>query len=80
MNEEALNGKPPTSFYVIAGAALIWDLLGVFAYVSQVRMSPEDLAALSEAQRMLIESTPAWSTAAFAIAVNGGALGSLPGA
>jgi peptidoglycan/LPS O-acetylase OafA/YrhL len=45
------------------------------AYIMQVTMSPEALAALPEAQRQLYETTPAWATAAFAIAVNGGALG-----
>ena len=40
-------------------------------------MTPEALAALPEAQRQLYESTPAWATAAFAVAVHGGALGCL---
>jgi len=74
---ELLNGAPPKSYYWIAGVALVWDLLGVMAYITSVTMSPEALAALPDAQRALYESTPAWATAAFAIAVNGGVLGSL---
>jgi hypothetical protein len=74
---ELLNGAPPKSYYWIAGVALVWDLLGVMAYVTSVTMSPEALAALPDAQRVLYESTPVWATSAFAIAVNGGALGSL---
>jgi len=76
MSEES-NNKLPTSFYVISGVALAWNLLGVMAYVMQVTMTPEAMNALPEAQRMLIESTPVWATSAFAIAVNGGALGCL---
>jgi len=74
MSEESLN-KAPKWFYIVAIAALIWNIMGVAAYVMQVTMTPEDLAALPEAQRTLYETTPAWATAAFALAVNGGAFG-----
>ena len=77
MSDDTNGGGPPRSFYVIAGVALVWNLLGVMAYIMQVTMSPEALGALPDAERMLIENIPAWVTAAFAIAVNGGALGAL---
>ena len=67
----------PKWFLIIGIGALVWNLLGVFAYIMQQTMSPADLAALSEAERNLYETTPAWATAAFAIAVHGGALGCL---
>ena len=76
MSEE-LTSKLPTSFYIISGAALVWNLLGVMAYVMQVTMTQDALNALPEAERMLIENAPVWATSAFAIAVNGGALGCL---
>lgn len=76
MSEES-SGKLPTSFYIISGAALVWNLLGVMAYVMQVTMTQEALNALPEAERMLLENAPVWATSAFAIAVNGGALGCL---
>ncbi len=68
---------PPRSFMTIAFAALIWNALGVMAYIMQVTMSPEAIAALPQNEQILYESVPAWATAAFAIAVNGGALGCL---
>jgi hypothetical protein len=67
----------PTWFMIVAVVLLVWNFMGVMAYIVQVTMTPEALAALPEAQRQLHESTPAWATAAFAIAVNGGALGCL---
>ena len=76
MSEEFTNNLP-RSFYLISGFALLWNLLGVMAYVGQVTMSEEVLNSLPEAQRLLYETVPAWATAAFAIAVNGGALGCL---
>lgn len=69
--------KAPTWFNIVAIVLLIWNLLGVMAYIVQVTMTPEALALLPDAQRELYENTPAWATAAFAIAVNGGALGCL---
>jgi len=72
---EAMKNMAPAWFMVVAGVLLVWNLFGVMAYIMNVTMSPEALAALPEAQRQLYETTPAWATAAFAIAVNGGALG-----
>lgn len=71
------SAKSPRSFLVVAGVGLVWNLLGISAYVSQVTMDPDALNALPEAERMLFENVPSWVTAAFAIAVNGGALGCL---
>lgn len=69
--------KPATWFWIVSGIALLWNLLGVMAYIAQVTMSPEALQALPENERTLIEATPPWATGAFAIAVWGGTLGAL---
>lgn len=69
--------KPPAWFWIVAAVALVWNLLGVSAFVMQVSMSPETLAALPEAERALYESFPLWALIAFAAAVFGGAVGSV---
>ena len=74
MSEELIT-KVPKWFTIVAAVLLVWNLLGVMAYIVQVMMSPEALAALPQEQRQLYENTPAWATAAFAVAVNFGALG-----
>jgi len=74
---ETTKNNAPAWFTIVAVVLLIWNLLGVMAYIMQVTMSPEALAALPDAQRQLYETTPEWATAAFAIAVNGGTLGCL---
>ena len=74
---EGRSVQSPKWFMLVSLIALVWNLLGVTAYIMQVTMSPEALAALPDAERALLESTPAWATGAFAIAVNGGALGCL---
>jgi len=68
--------KPPSWFWVVSVLALVWNGLGVMAYLGTVMMTPEAMQMLPEDQRALMESTPAWATAAFATAVWGGALGS----
>ncbi len=71
MNEK---NKPAKVFWVIGVVALLWNLMGVWAYLAQAYMSDEALAALPEAERALYENVPAWATAAFATAVFGGAI------
>ena len=67
--------KPTTSFWIIGIIALIWNLMGVFAYLQEAYMTVEDLAALPPDQQALFENIPAWVTGAYAFAVFGGALG-----
>ncbi len=71
----ATSSEPPRSFYIIGIAALIWNLIGVMTYVMQVTMNDAAMAALPEDQQAFIQNSPIWVTAAFAIAVNAGAMG-----
>lgn len=73
MSEESIGG-PPRSFLIISIAALVWNLLGVMSYLMEVTRSPEALAQMPEAERLLLETLPSWVTGAFAIAVFGGVL------
>jgi len=74
MSNESLN-KPPIWFLIIGVLALIWNLMGVGAYIAQAYMTDEALAALTESERVMYENLPTWYTAAFALAVFGGAIG-----
>jgi hypothetical protein len=67
----------PKWFKVVAILALIWNLMGVVAYLMRAFRGDEAIAALPEAERAYLQAVPAWATAAFAFAVWGGALGSL---
>lgn len=60
---------------MIGVVALVWNVLGIVNYFAQ--MDPDVLAAYRDSERAIVEGRPAWATAAFAIAVFGGALGSL---
>ncbi len=73
--KDKLTVKPPLWFWISSTLALVWNIMGVMAYLEVAYMSNETLAQLPEAERILYETQPAWVTAAFAIAVFGGALG-----
>jgi len=73
MSEESIGGTP-RSFLIIGIVALLWNLVGVMSYIMHVTISPEALANMPEAERALMESSPAWATGAFAIAVFSGTL------
>jgi len=74
---ETQTAKPPIWYWIIGAIALIWNALGVMAYLAQVTISKEAIAALPQAQQDLFSATPSWVMVAFAIAVFGGALGAI---
>jgi hypothetical protein len=68
--------KPSVAFWIIGVLALLWNIMGVSAYLFQVFATEEIIAALPPEQQaeMMIEH-PSWLTALFALAVFGGFLG-----
>ncbi len=68
--------KPTKSYWVISVLALLWNLLGVMAYLFQAFMTDEMIAQLpEEQQKEFLYDHPSWYTAIFALAVFGGFLG-----
>ena len=65
----------PKWFMPVAIVALLWNLMGCAAYLMDVMLSPEAIAAMSPDQRALYAARPIWAVALYAIAVWGGALG-----
>lgn len=73
-----MSQTPPPKWYMPAAiAGLLWNLLGCAAYLSDVMLSEEAVAAMTPAQQALYAARPSWAVAATAIAVWGGALGCL---
>ena len=64
--------KPTITFWIISAVALLWNISGVVAYLSQAYMTDEVLAALPEADQAYYNNVPGWVTGAFAIAVFAG--------
>ena len=76
---EEITGKPPMSFWLIGGVALVWNLFGMYIYVNQVTATVEGLAAAgyTPEQVEFMLAIPKWATSAFAIAVTTGVVGCL---
>lgn len=65
--------KPPLSYWPMVILGLLWNLMGCANYIMQT--SAETVATMPQAYQAIITNRPAWATAAFAIAVFGGAVG-----
>ena len=69
--------KPTNLFWLISTLALIWNLIGIFNYLTQAFMTDEILASLPQDQQLMYQEVPAWVTAAFAVAVFSGTIGAV---
>ncbi|RXG24106.1 hypothetical protein [Leeuwenhoekiella marinoflava] len=69
--------KPSKKFWIISTIAVLWNLMGIFAFMGQAFVSSAMLAELPADQAELIRNTPQWLTGIFAIATVTGLLGSI---
>ncbi|VAW66516.1 hypothetical protein MNBD_GAMMA09-2594 [hydrothermal vent metagenome] len=74
---KAVNITRPTSFWVLSGLFLIWNLLGVFHYLTSVNATVESLVAqgMTIKQAEVFHNTPSYHYAVFALGVWSGLLG-----
>jgi hypothetical protein len=62
--------KPPVWFWIVSVLALLWNLMGVIAYLTMVYATDEMITNMPpEQQEAFLIEYPAWVTAAFALAV-----------
>ena len=66
---------PPKWFNTVVFIALLWNLLGLYFFLTELNMSPEDFAQKSAAEQELLKNIPLWSTIAYALGVFGGTIG-----
>jgi hypothetical protein len=69
--------KPNIVFWIIGVIALVWNGMGVNAYLQQAYDTEVSTAELNAEQIALIDSLPPWMMALFAIAVFAGVIGSI---
>jgi len=69
--------KLPITFWIISVIALLWNLMGVGAFVSDMMMTPEAMAEMTPELRNYYENNPLWNKIAFGAAVIFGVLGSI---
>lgn len=66
--------KPNKWFWIIAILALLWNLMGVSRYLMEAYNVESFRANFNEDQLTLMDGSPSWLTAVFAIAVFSGLL------
>jgi hypothetical protein len=66
---DAGTSKVPVWYWVAAVCALLFECLGCFFYLAEVRLTPEQIALLPLDQAAMLSARPAWYYAAFAVAV-----------
>ena len=69
------NTTVPKWFVILVIVMVIWNLMGVMAFVMQMTMTAEQIAALPTKEQMLYQDIPRWVHIAFGCGVFGGALG-----
>jgi hypothetical protein len=79
MADDFISDKPTMTFWIVGGAALIWNFFGLFSYVNMRTSTAEAYAAAgyTPEQIAFINATPEWALSAFAISVTAGVLASL---
>lgn len=65
----------PKWFTVTCVIALVWNMLGLMAFIGHIMITPEMIAELPENQQTMYENMPIWADAAFGLAVIAGTLG-----
>jgi len=74
---ENVPAKVPTVFWVIAIMATLWNMMGIFAYLSDMFISPEKLSVMKPAMQELYKNNPIYLKMLYGLGVFGGLLGSV---
>lgn len=74
---DLLDSRTSSAFWGISAAALLWNLLGLFAYVMQVTATPADWerGGYTPEQIAILSAIPAWATGASGVATTTGVVG-----
>lgn len=72
-----MNDTRSITFWVLISLALVWNLIGVAAFVGEMSITPEMLSSMDSAEQQIRTDTPSWVSIAFGVAVIAGALGCL---
>ena len=71
------SNKPAIWFWIVSIIALLWNLMGVNAYIQQAYRTEAVMSQMTPEQMALLDARPLWVTALFAIAVFAGVIGCL---
>ena len=64
-------------FWILSGIFFLWNLMGIAAFFMQIGISEETIQGFSAAELELYNNYSLWTKIVFALAVFGGAVGTL---
>ncbi|RED49484.1 hypothetical protein [Seonamhaeicola aphaedonensis] len=74
---DSVANRPPITFWIVSVIALLWNGMGVKAYLQQAYNTEAYQKMYTAEQLEIAANMPAWVTALFAIAVFGGSIASI---
>ncbi len=69
------NINAPSWYTVVSVVLLLWNIMGLFAFYTDMMVSPEALEAMPEKIRELYLNAPTWTRVAYGVAVFMGTIG-----
>ena len=75
--KQKTNSAVPRWYWVIAAAALLWNLLGCAVFATEIFAQEAVMQSMTEDQKQWARSIPAWIYFVYALAVSTGVAGSI---
>ncbi len=69
--------KPPVWFWIVAILLLLWEAMGCYACVTQIRLGAAAMGPVDDWSLKYYAALPAWYNPVYAVATFGGLLGGL---
>jgi len=69
--------KPPVWFWIVAILLLLWEAMGCYACVTQIRLGAAAMGPVDDWSLKYYAALPAWYNGVYAVATFGGLIGGL---
>ena len=69
--------KPPVWFWIVAILLVLWEAMGCYACVTQIRLGAAAMGPVDDWSLKYYAALPAWYNGVYAVATFGGLLGAL---
>ena len=72
-----IEAKPPVWFWIVTILLVLWEAMGCYACITQIRLGAAAMGPVDEWSRSYYAALPVWYNAVYAVATFGGLLGGL---
>jgi hypothetical protein len=71
------DNKPPVGFWIVAILLVLWEAMGCYACVTQIRLGAEAMGPVDDWSLKYYAALPSWYNGAYVVATFGGLLAGL---